>query len=234
MAGANFSGAGNKTSKAVNSSFDRTFKKNSFAPKLCIDYFFTQKIGAGISYNHLEYNLHAESYAGSVYDPGGFFFFFYSSPGYVDHYNTVDINTGVHMFSAHASYKLTQYNRDRTQLFEITTHVGISVSSINEEQKLTVTQKIEDPNGYSYFEDRRAVYDFNKTAGSVFLNLQVALHVTRYFSFIMADLTQNFGIINPGIPQTSVTINDDKTVTAYRHKTTSSGFTICTGLSVTF
>src|SRR4029078_4481185 len=105
----------------------------------------------------------------------------------------------------HFAYKLTQYNRDKRQLWEITAHSGISISFLNEEQILTVIEKQKYPGSdYDYHIDKRAFYDFKKTAASVFVNLQLALHVTKYFSFIMADITQNFGVLNPTIPQTTV------------------------------
>ena len=232
MAGANISGFGNKKSDAVNSS-NQTFNRKSFALKPCIDYFITPKIGAGISYNNFEYQLHAENYIGSEYDPG-WFFFFYMGPDYIDFYDIVEIKTSGNMFTAHAAYKLAQYNREKRQLFEITAHGGISVSFINEEQHLTVTRQTENPDGSDHFYQQTTVFYFNKTAGSVFLNLQVALHATKYFSFILADLTKNFGIMNPTIPQTSATINESRTLTIKEHKLSPSGFVIATGLAVSF
>src|SRR5688572_19888011 len=58
MAGVNFSSAGHLVSDAANSSYDQTFKSTFFDFKPCLDYFFTPKIGAGISYNYFEHKMH--------------------------------------------------------------------------------------------------------------------------------------------------------------------------------
>ncbi len=224
-AGVSFSGARSQLNKVADSYYSKNFEGKSISPNATIDYYFWNRAGLGIGYSQSKNTYNASYLVGSEYYSSWFIWYF---EGYNYYYDQIEINSTCNLINTHFSYKLVEYSRQQHQLFEITTRGGLSLAFINEQQLLTATAKNQ---GY---EQRFSNFNFNKTAVGAFLNLQLDLHVTKYFSFVLVDITQNFGLINPTIPETSVSIDNIKTVTANQHKNTASGFTITTGLAVSF
>jgi len=228
--GLNITGREQEYVNAVNTRFITSFYRKSFAAKPVVDYFFKPRVGAGIGYNHFENNFDARSYVGNYLATGGWLSF-YNPVTYIDR---VGISNDGNVFSAHGSYKLISYSRQQRELFEFISRAGLSVAVIDERQELTAFLRTETAYNYYVYDVQSTSHRFTKAALNGFVNAQLLVHATRYFSFVLADLTQSFGLINPSVPETSVTVNNEKTVTLSKHKLSASGFTITTGMAIHF
>ena len=231
MAGLN-SGAEEKYSKIAGTGYSKSFDNIYLVPKVAIEKFIYKKIGGGVSYSTFTNSFEAERYAGSVYYHA-FWFIFYTPATTIIYNDYINITTSAQAYSGYGIYKIVDYSKPKHQRWEVSGRAGISYVMLTEKQRL-VAYNVHRKDGIDYLKEKRGTFSVDKRAWSCFANAQVLIHLTKNISLILADLTKHFGLVNPSVSETSISVENIKTVTVKSHKIDISQFSYLIGLGIHF
>ncbi len=208
--------------------------KPFWAPNLNLEYVSAKNLGIGIGLNGIKNTFSAERILGRKYTPAScilFIFFCIPSPASEKTYrDAIQIDIKGSEYSIYGIYQFVRYSKNKHQPFEISFRAGLSISDISESQYLTVSIVKDTINSlgarYRYYNSNSTSYYSAGIIWSAFVNVRCLIHLSRKFSLILADITQNFCLISPTVQETSVTVDNNKTLTFRKHKLNSTAFSL--------
>ena len=208
--------------------------KPFWAPNLNLEYVSAKNFGIGIGLNGIRNNFSAEHILGRKYIPSScipFIFICIPIPASeVTYRDAIQIEINGSEYSVYGIYQLVRYSKNRHQPFEISFRAGLSISDIGESQFLTVSIAKDTIDGsgarYRYYNSNSASYYSAGIIWNGFVNVQCRIHFSRRFSLILADITQNLCLISTTVQETSVTVDNTKTLTLEKHKLNSTAFSL--------